>query len=326
MEAIRVHEHGGPEVLRLEELPQPTPGPREAVVRVDASGVNYLDTRQRSGDSKRGELPITLGFEGAGTVETVGPDTTEVAVGDRVTWQMVQGSYATHALVPVDELVPVPDGISTSVAAALILQGLTAHCLGRSAFVVQPGHTCLVQSAAGGVGHLLTQIAKRHGARVIGTVSQRAKADLAHAAGADDVIVYTEEDCPMAVRRLTDGRGVDVAYDSVGLDTFGGSLAALRPGGYLIEFGQSSGPVPPVDPHELQHGGGRFLTRFTLRQHLTDRHQLLTRSADLFDWVADGTLNVHVGGTYPLAKAALAHAAISNRRSEGKLLLEIASS
>lgn len=323
MEAIRIHEHGGPEVLKLEELPQPTPGPHEVVVRLDASGINYIDVRQCLGDHKRDQLPVTLGYEGAGTVEALGPDAAGVAVGDRVAWQMVQGSYATHAVVPDDALVPVPDGVSTSVAAGLLVQGLTAQALACSAYPVQEGETCLVHAAAGGVGGFLTQIAKLRGARVIGTVSQRAKVDRAHAFGADDVIVYTEEDFPTAVRRRTDDRGVHVAYDGVGQDTFTGSLAALRPRGYLISYGHSSGPVPLLDPHDLQHNGGRFLNRFTLRQHVTNRDQLLARSTELFDWVAAGKLQVHIGGTYPLAKVALAHAAISSRTAEGKLLLEI---
>jgi NADPH:quinone reductase len=322
MEAIRVHEHGGPEVLRLEELPTPTPGPGEAVVRLDASGVNFFDIRQRTGDYKS-QLPITLGNEGAGTVDAIGPDGNGFAVGDRVAWQMQQGSYATHAIVPVEALVPLPDDISTPAAASLMLQGLTAQVLACSAYPLQEGDTCLVHSAAGGVGGLLTQIAKLRGARVIATVSKAAKVDRAIAVGADEVIVYTEADFAAEVRRRTGGRGADVAYDGVGQETFLGSLKALKPLGYLVSYGQSSGAVAPFDTHHLAVDGGRFLTRTTIGQYVTDRNELLVRSAELFDWVATGKLRLHIGGTFALADAGLAQEAMSSRRTEGKLLLQI---
>lgn len=323
MKAIRIHQQGGTEVMVLEELPTPTPAAGEALVRLDASGVNFLDIRQRNGDFKI-QPPITLGNEGAGVVESVGPDPADITVGQRVGWQMQLGSYATHAVVPVDALVPLPDTITTRTAAAIMLQGLTAHALARSAYPVTAGETCLVYSAAGGVGGLLTQIAKLHGARVIGAVSSQAKAKRARDAGADEVIVYTEEDLPDAARRLTDGRGVDVVYDAVGRDTFTSSLDALRPLGYLISFGQSSGAIEPFDTTLLSAGGGRYLTRAANIQFLTDRAQVLSRANELFDWVATGAVHVHIGETFPLASAGLAHDAMSSRKTEGKLLLEIA--
>jgi NADPH:quinone reductase len=322
MQAIRVHEHGGPEVLRLETLPDPRPAPGEAVVRLETSGVNFFDIRQRTGDYKV-KLPITLGNEGAGVVEAVGPGTDGVRVGQRVAWQMQQGSYATQAVVPVDRLVPLPDAVDTRLAAAVMLQGLTAHTLACSAHPVRAGETVLVHAAAGGLGGLLTQLATARGARVIGTVSSRAKAGRAREAGAAEVIVYTEEDFPEAVRRLTKGRGVDVVYDSVGRDTFAGSLACLRPHGHLMLFGQASGAVPAFDPHLLAKDGGRFLTYVTAAQYITDRDQLLSSANELFGWIVDGTLRVHIAERYALADAARAHQALSSRRTTGKLLLDI---
>lgn len=325
MEAIRVHEHGGPEVLQLETLPTPTPGPGQALVQVTASGVNFYDVRQRTGD-KPCTLPITLGNEGAGVVEALGPDTAVPGVepGVRVAWQMQQGSYATHALVPAEALVPLPDVIENQVAAAVMLQGLTAHSFACSAYPVKSGETCLVHSAAGGLGSLLTQIATARGARVIGTVSSTDKVEVARKAGASDVIVRGEQDFPEAVRELTDGRGVDVVYDGIGKDTFEGSLAALRPLGYLILFGQSSGAVPPFHTHDLSHGGGRFLTQASVLQYVTNREQLLARSTELFDWITGGDVKVRVAHTYPLADVAAAHEALGSGRTTGKLLLAVA--
>lgn len=322
MQAIRVHRHGGPDVLRLETLPTPAPGPGEALIRLEFSGVNYFDIRQRTGDYKS-ELPITLGNEGAGVVEMLGPDADGLTVGQRVAWQMHQGSYATHAVVPVEGLVPLPETIDTRLAAALMLQGLTAYSLACSAYPVAAGETALVHAAAGGLGGLLTQIIVSRGARVIGAVSSEAKAERAREAGAAEVIVYTEEDLPGRIRRLTGGRGVDVVYDSVGKDTFSASLASLRPRGYLILFGQASGAVPALDPHLLAKNGGRYLTYATGGNYITDHAQLLARTGELFGWIADGTLRVRVAGSYELADAALAHEALSSRRTTGKLLLEI---
>jgi NADPH2:quinone reductase len=324
MEAIRVHEHGGPEVMRLDTLPAPAPGPGEAVVRLDTSGVNFFDIRQRTGDYPV-QLPVTLGNEGAGVIEALGPDAGDngMRVGQRVAYQMYQGSYATHALVPVDVLVPLPDAIDTRLAAAVLMQGLTAHALACSAYPVRTGETVVVHAAAGGLGGLLTQIATARGARVIGTVSRSAKAARARDAGAQDVIVSTEEDFPDAVRRLTAGRGADVVFDSVGKETFPGSLACLRPHGYLMLFGQASGAVPALDPHLLAKDGGRYLTYCTSGQYITDRADLLARAGELLGWVADGSLRVHVADTFPLADAAKAHEALASRAIAGKLLLEI---
>jgi NADPH2:quinone reductase len=326
MKVVRVHEHGGPEVLEVEELPTPAPGSGEALVRVGTSGVNFFDIRQRTGDFKVDALPISLGMEGAGVVEALGPESDEVQIGDRVAWHWHQGSYASHAVVPVDELVPLPASIGTRVAASIMLQGLTAHALACSAYAVQPGETCLVHAAAGGLGGLLTQIAKIRGARVIGTVSQRAKVPEARKVGVDEVIVYTDEDLAEAARSLTGGRGVDVVYDGVGKETFFGGLEALKPRGYMILFGQASGAVPPIDTHLLQHHGGRYLTRAAFGQDITDRSGLLTRSNEIFEWIDAGKLNVRIAETYKLDDAAKAHEALSSRTVSGKLLLEDGSS
>jgi NADPH2:quinone reductase len=325
VKAIRVHEHGGPEVLRLETLPTPDPGPGEALVSISTSGVNFYDVRQRTGD-KPCALPVTLGNEGAGTVAALGPDTdvAEIDVGVRVAWQMQQGTYATHALVPVEALVPLPEAIDDHTAAAVMLQGLTAHSFGCSAYAVKPGDTCLVHSAAGGLGGLLTQIATARGGRVIGTVSTPDKVEVALKAGAADVIVRSEQRVPDAVSELTGGRGVDVVYDGIGRDTFDDGLDSLRPLGYMILFGQASGAVPPFDTHVLAHHGGRFLTQATIGQYVTDREQLLSRSAELFDWITGGKLVVNVAQTFPLADAAAAHVAVGSGRTTGKLLLTIA--
>ena len=324
MEAIRVHETGGLEVLQLETLPTPEPGPGEALVRVAYSGVNFYDVRQRSGDQPAA-LPITLGNEGAGVVEALGPDTVVSGVepGTRVGWQMQQGSYATHQIVRADSLVPLPDAIEDQTAAAVMLQGLTAHSFGCSAYPIKAGDTCLVHAAAGGLGGLLTQIAVARGARVIGTVSTRHKVETARKAGASDVIVRSEADFPTVVRELTDGRGVDVAYDGIGKDTFHGSLESLCPLGYLISFGQASGAVPPFDTHELAHHGGRFLTQATIGQYVTDRDGLLKRSGELFDWITGGDLKVTIQEVFPLAEAAAAQELMGSGKTTGKLLLAI---
>jgi NADPH:quinone reductase len=310
--------------LRLETLPTPAPDPGQALVRVTYSGVNFFDVRQRSGD-KPGPLPITLGNEGAGVVEALGPDTvvTGIAPGTRVAWQMQQGSYASHAIVPAEKLVSLPDAIEDSTAAAVMLQGLTAHSLACSAYPIKAGDTCLVHSAAGGLGGLLTQIVTACGARVIGTVSSADKVETARKAGASDVVVRGEQDFAKAVRELTDGRGVDVAYDAIGKDTFHGSLESLRPLGYLILFGQASGPLPPFDTHELAHDGGRFLTQAAVGQYVTNRDQLLARACEVFDWIVRGNLKINIADTYPLADAAAAHSAIGGGTSTGKLLLAI---
>jgi NADPH:quinone reductase len=324
VEAIRVHQHGGPEVMQLETLPTPLPGPGQALVTLTTSGVNYFDLRQRSGD-KQCALPITLGNEGAGVVTALGPDTAVpgVDVGTRVAWQMQQGTYATHAVVPADALVPLPDAIDDRTAAAVLLQGLTAQAMACSAYEVEPGENVLVHAAAGGVGGLLTQIATARGARVIGTVSSWDKAEAVRKAGATDVIVRSEQDVAAVARELTGGRGVDVVFDGIGRDTFDESLHALRPHGYLILYGIASGAVPPVDTHTLAHDGGRYFTHAMVGQFVTDREELLTRSTELFNWLIGGQLQLTIAQTYPLADAAQSHVALGSGKTVGKLLLSI---
>ncbi|MBA2449842.1 MAG: quinone oxidoreductase [Chloroflexi bacterium] len=320
MQAVRVHQYGGPEAMQLDELPTPAPGAGQARVKVEAAGVNFIDIYKRSGLYK-GALPIPLGEEGAGSVEAVGPDVGDVEVGDRVAWTSVAGSYASHVLVPADRLVDLPEGMSFDQGAAIMLQGLTAHYLSHSTYPLKQGDTCLIHAAAGGVGLLLTQMAKLRGARVFGTVSTEDKAALSRGAGADEVIRYTEQDFAAEVERLTDGKGVNVVYDSVGKDTFDKSLKCLVPRGYLVLFGQSSGPVPPLDPQILAAGGSLFLTRPTLANYATTREELLQRSDEVLGWVASGKLDVRVDRTYPLAEAAQAHQALAGRETTGKVLL-----
>ena len=321
MRAIRVHDYGGPEVLRLEDLPVPEPGAGEARVKIAAVGVNFIDIYHRSGQYK-GVLPMTPGMEAAGVVDAVGPDVSDVQVGDRVVYAMRQGAYAEYAIVPATMLAPVPEGIDLHQAAAVMLQGMTAHYLTHSTYPLRPGDVALIHAAAGGVGLLLVQIAKRCGARVIGTVSTEEKAKLARDAGTDDIILYTQEDFSAAVRRLTDGAGVHVVYDSVGKTTFEGSLNCLRPRGYMVLFGQSSGAVPPFDPQVLNAKGSLFLTRPSLGHYLLTRDELLWRAGDLFAWMAAGELKVRIDATYPLEQAAEAHRALASRATSGKLLLQ----
>lgn len=320
MRAIRVHDYGGPEVLRLEDLPVPEPGPGEARVKIAAAGVNFIDIYHRSGQYK-GTLPMIPGMEASGIVDAVGPDVSDVQVGDRVVYAMRQGAYAEYVIVPATMLAPVPAGIDLHQAAAVMLQGMTAHYLTYSTYPLRQGDIALIHAAAGGVGLLLVQIAKRCGARVIGTASTEEKATLAREAGADDIILYTREDFSAAVRRLTDGAGVHVVYDSVGKTTFEGSLDCLRPRGYMVLFGQSSGAVPPFDPQVLNAKGSLFLTRPSLGHYLLTRDELLWRAGDLFAWMAAGELKVRIDATYPLEQAAEAHRALASRATSGKLLL-----
>ena len=322
MRAIRVHEYGGPEVLRLEEVPVPQPGPGEVLVRIEVAGVNFIDVYQRTGAYK-GDLPFTPGMEGAGVVEAVGDGVRAVAVGDRVAYAMSRGSYAEYAVVPERLLARLPEDVSSELAAAIMLQGMTAHYLTHSTFPLKPGQRALVHAAAGGVGLLLIQVAKRLGATVYGTVSSEAKAELARRAGADAVILYTEQDFVAEVKRLTGGEGVDVVYDSVGRATFEGSLRCLKPRGYLVLFGQSSGDVPPVDPHVLNAGGSLFLTRPSLAHHILTRDELEWRAGDLFRWIREGTLEVRIDSTFPLEEAARAHERLQSRQSAGKILLRV---
>ena len=320
MQAIRVHQFGGADVLRLEDVPVPEPGPGEARVKLEAAGVNYIDIYQRTGQYK-GALPLALGQEGAGVVEAVGPNVTEVKPGDRVAYASQQGAYAEQQVVSSWRLVPVPDAVSTQQAAAVMLQGMTAHYLCFSTYPIRPGDTALVHAAAGGVGLLLVQIAKRRGARVIGTVSTEEKAQLAREAGADEVILYTQTDFEVEVKRLTGGKGVNVVYDSVGKTTFDKSLNCLRPRGYMVLFGQSSGTVPPLDPQVLNAKGALFLTRPTLGFYTADRQELLGRTNDLFTWMASSELKVRIDRTFPLAQAVEAHRYMEGRQSKGKVLL-----
>jgi NADPH2:quinone reductase len=291
-------------------------------VRLSAAGVNFIDIYHRIGLYPL-PLPFTPGNEGAGVVEAVGPEVTEVRTGDRVAYAMATGSYAELAVVPAFRLVPIPDTVSFEAAAAAMLQGMTAHYLAHSTFPLAPGHQALVHAAAGGVGLLLVQMAKKRGARVLGTVSTEAKAEAARRAGADVVIRYTEEDFEAVARRETDGRGLDVVYDSVGKTTFDKSLRSLRPRGLLALFGQSSGPVPPFDPGELAKRGSLFLTRPTLAHYNLDRKELLARASDVLSWMEKGELEVTIDRTLPLAQAAEAHRLLESRQTSGKLVLTI---
>lgn len=320
MKAIRVHEPGGPEVLKLETVPEPNPGPGEARVRLEASGVNFIDVYHRTGLYKN-PLPFTPGMEGAGMVEAVGAGVLELKPGDRVSFAMTLGAYAEKVLVPAWKLVPVPAGVDTATAAALMLQGMTAHYLTHSTFRLEPGHKALVHAAAGGVGLLLVQIAKRSGAHVIGTVSTEAKAQLALKAGADQVVVYMSQDFEAEVKKLTGGRGVDVVYDSVGIATYEKSLLSLAPRGMLVLYGQSSGAVPPIDPLQLSARGSLFLTRPSLAHYTQDRTELLARAGDLFGWIARRELDVRIEKRLSLAEAADAHRLLESRQTAGKLLL-----
>lgn len=321
MKAIRIHQLGGPEVLQYEEVPDPVPSAGTAVVALQVAGVNFIDTYHRQGLYKV-DLPFTPGIEGAGTVLSVGPGVSDVKPGDRVAYCMSLGSYAEQAVVEAWKLVPLPEGIDFATGAALMVQGLTAHYLTYSTYPVQPGDTVLVHAAAGGVGLLLIQVAKARGARVLGTVSTPAKAELAYEAGAEEVIFYTEKDFEEEVRRLTGGEGVAVVYESVGKATFDKSLNCLRTRGYLVLFGQSSGPVPPLDPQILNAKGSLFLTRPSLFHYAASRPELMGRAQDLFAMIQEGKLRVKIGHTFPLAEAATAHQALEGRKTTGKVLLQ----
>jgi NADPH2:quinone reductase len=320
MKAIRVHRQGGPEVLNLEELPDPIPAPGHAVVRLEACGINFIDVYHRTGLYAQ-SLPFTPGLEGAGTVVAVGLGVTDVRPGDRVAWTDVPGSYAELVAAPADRLVAIPAGVSTADATALMLQGITAHYLACSTYPLRSGQTCLIHAAAGGVGLLLCQIASRRGARVIATVSTEAKAALAREAGATDVIRYTEQDFAAETRRLTGGAGVEVVYDSVGRTTFQAGLGVLVPRGMMVLYGQSSGPVAPFDPGQLAARGSLYLTRPKLGDHVRGREELLFRVGELLSWAAEGWLKVRIGATWPLAEAARAHQSLEGRATTGKLLL-----
>ena len=321
MRAIRVPACGGPDVLRYDEVPAPTPQAGEALVEIEAAGVNFIDVQHREGRYKGPALPFTLGSEAAGTVKAVGSGVTEVAVGDRVAYAMVVGSYAECAVVPAKRLVKVPAAIDFQTAAAVMLQGLTAHYLTHSTYAIKRGDTALVHAAAGGAGQLVTQVARLCGATVYGTVGSEEKARVARAAGAAATIDYRQQDFEAEIKKLTNGRGVDVIYDSVGKDTFEKSLNCLRPRGMLAVFGFSSGPVAPFDPAVLGAKGSLFLTRPGLNQYIATREELVSRAGDLFAWLAAGKLKIAIDRVWPLAEAAEAHRALESRRTAGKLLL-----
>jgi NADPH2:quinone reductase len=320
MQAIQIHQTGGPEVLEFVTLPDPVPAAGQALIRIEASGINFIDTYFREGRYPA-KLPLVLGQEAAGTVLEVAPDVTSVAPGDRVAWCGVPGTYATMAAAPVSQLVKIPSGMTTEQAAAAILQGMTAHYLVHACFVPRSGDTVLLHAGAGGTGLLLIQLAKRLGTRVITTVSTEAKAELARAAGADDVILYTQEDVVERVMQITEGHGLPVVYDSVGKTTFEQSLKCLRPRGTLVLFGGASGAVPPFDLIRLSTMGSLYLTRPTLKDYIATREALEQRAGDIFNWVAEGSLEVRIGHTYPLKDAAQAQKELAGRETTGKLLL-----
>lgn len=319
LRAIRMHETGDPEVLRVDEVDTPTPQEGQVLVRIAACGVNFLDTYHRRGLYPL-DLPVTLGVEGAGVIEALGPGVEGVDEGDRVAYASQQGSYAEAVSIPADKLVLVPEEVDLTLAAAVMLQGCTAHYLTHSTYPLTAGRTALVHAAAGGVGHLVVQLAKRRGARVIGT-SSTPKVELAHAAGADEVIDYSEVDFLEEVEELTGGAGVDVVYDAVGKDTFLRSLDCLRTRGYMVLYGQSSGPVDPIDPQLLNRKGSLFLTRPNLAHYVADADELRWRAGELFHWLAAGELKVRIDRKWPLEEAAEAHRYLEGRQTTGKLLL-----
>lgn len=320
MKSVRVHEFGGRDALKVDDVPVPEPGDDEARVKVEVTGVNFLDIYQRMG-RWQGAMPFTLGQEAAGVVDAVGPNVTGVKVGDRVAYASVQGSYAEFAIVPAWKLVSIPSGVESQQAVAAMVQGITAHYLTHGTYPLKEGDTVLVHAAGGGTGALLVQVAKLRGARVIGTVSNEEKAGIARAAGADEVILYTQTDFESEVKRLTGNKGVDVVYDSVGKDTFEKSLNCLRTRGCMVLFGAASGPVPAIDPMVLLAKGSIYLTRPFIGHYMADRDELLQRVNDIFNWIANGNLRIHIDRTFPLAEVAEAHRYLEERRSKGKVLL-----
>src|SRR5690348_15971056 len=320
MNSIRVHKTGGPEVLRIEEVPDPAPGAGEIVINIEAIGVNFIEIYQREGLYPM-DRPFTPGGEAAGTVRALGSGVTEVKVGDRVVSQSVRGAYASRAVLAADRAVKIPDGVSSKLAAAVFLQGLTAHYLTTSTYPLQAGDHCLVHAAAGGVGLLLCQMGKRLGTVVIGTASTPEKLELAREAGAAETINYTTRDFVADVKRITNNVGVAVVYDSVGRTTFEGSLNCLRRRGLLALFGQSSGPVPALDPQVLNRKGSLYLTRPMLNDYVATRDELVRRSSELLGWVRDGSLKVRIGAEFPLVRAADAHRALASRKTTGKIVL-----
>ena len=320
MKAIRVHAPGGPEALRYDEVERPAPGPGQVLVKIEAAGVNFVDVYNRTGRYPV-SLPFTPGQEAAGSVAAVGPGVAEPNVGDRVAYANILGAYAEYAVVPADRVVVLPNGVSVKQAAAAMLQGMTAQYLATSTYPLKPGNACLVHAAAGGVGLLLCQIAKLRGARVLGTVSTREKAALARGAGADEVILYTEEDFETGVKRLTNGAGLQVIYDSVGKTTFEKGLNCLAPRGMMVLYGQSSGSVGPFDPQVLSLKGSLFLTRPSLGHYIATRAELLGRAGEVLGWIKSGKLKVRIERELPLAQAAEAHKLLEGRKTTGKVLV-----
>ena len=320
MKAIQVKQPGGPEAMGLVDLPVPQPNANEAVVKLSASGVNFIDVYVREGRYKA-LPPFVLGQEGAGAVNAVGTDVTTVKNGDRVAWTSVLGSYAQYAAVPADRLVPIPDGVTDQQAAAAMLQGMTAHYLSHDTYPLKRGETVLVHAAAGGVGLLLVQMAHNIGARVIATVSTDEKAQLAREAGADEIILYTKSDFEAETKRISGGKGVDVVYDSVGKTTFEKGLNILRPRGMMALFGGSSGAVPPFDPMVLAQKGSLYVTRPTLVAYIATREELVARSAAVFDMIVAGKLKLRIEHIYPLTEVQQAHRDLESRKTTGKLLL-----
>ena len=320
MKAIRVHAPGGPEALRYDEVERPAPGPGQVLVKIEAAGVNFVDVYNRTGRYPV-SLPFTPGQEAAGSVAAVGPGVAEPKVGDRVAYANILGAYAEYAVVPADRVVVLPNGVSVKQAAAAMLQGMTAQYLATSTYPLKPGNACLVHAAAGGVGLLLCQIAKLRGARVLGTVSTREKAALARGAGADEVILYTEEDFETGVKRLTNGAGLQVIYDSVGKTTFEKGLNCLAPRGMMVLYGQSSGSVGPFDPQVLSLKGSLFLTRPSLGHYIATRAELLGRAGEVLGWIKSGKLKVRIERELPLAQAAEAHKLLEGRKTTGKVLV-----
>src|SRR5438876_2451104 len=318
MKAVRIHTPGGPEVMRYEDVPEPTPKAGEAVVKVDAAGLNYIDVYFRSGQYKA-ELPLTIGMEAGGTVKAVGPGVTDVKVGDKVAYTGIPGAYAEYAVVPAARLVTLPSGIAPKQGAAAMLQGMTAHYLATSTYPLKSGDTCLVHAAAGGVGLLLCQMAKMRGARVIGTVSTEEKAKLAREAGAAEVILYTQQDFEAEVKRLTDGKGVNVIYDSVGKTTFDKGFNCLRPRGLMALYGASSGPVGPFDLQTLNAQGSLFVTRPRLSHLVANREGLVQRASEVLGWVRDGKLKLRTELEFSLKDAPEAHRALEGRKTTGKV-------
>ncbi len=320
MKAVFVTDPGGVDKLRYADLPMPKPGPGEALVKIHAAGVNFIDIYYRTGLYKA-EPPVVLGLEGAGVVEQAGEGVTGVAAGDRVAWAMARGSYAEYAAVPAWQLVKVPDDLSLEVAAGSMLQGMTAHYLTHSTYALKSGDTALIHAAAGGAGQWTVAAAKLRGARVIGTVSTKEKAEVARQAGCDEVILYTEQDFEKEVKRLTGGQGVDVVYDSVGKATWERSLNSLKPRGVMVSFGNASGPVDPIQPLILSQKGSLYLTRPTLGNYTATREELLWRANDVFGWLRDGHLKLQIYARYPLSEAGRAQEELASRKTTGKLLL-----